>query len=79
MSLSACQYTECTYTVLQLGLDALNKNGVIASLEPVVELQFQKTKSVIVYCKLRRRDVPDVMLDRYITVINKDKVSIKVL
>lgn len=61
---------------MQAGLDAVYKTGVVASLEPTVELQFQKTKPVIVYCKLRRRDVPDVMLDRYITVTNKDKVSI---
>ena len=59
---------------LQLGLDALHKSGVVASLEPTVELQFQKTRPVVVYCRLRRRDVPDVMLDRYITVTNKDKV-----
>lgn len=73
----------CSHTVWgpgprsrKLGLDALQRCGTVASHEPHVHLQFQKTRPLKVLCKLHRQDVPDHMLQHCITVTNSDKVTI---
>lgn len=74
----------CSHTVWgpgirskKLGLEAEYKSGVVTTLDPSVELNFQKTRQLKVLCKLRRRDVDDTILDRCLKVTNTDKISIK--
>ncbi|WAR21226.1 HIL-like protein [Mya arenaria] len=57
--LAPCSYTSWGPGVKsrKLGLEADNKSGVVTSLEPHVELKFQKTRSLRVICKLRRHDI----------------------
>ncbi|XP_052773286.1 uncharacterized protein LOC128212078 [Mya arenaria] len=76
--LAPCSYTSWGPGVKsrKLGLEADNKSGVVTSLEPHVELKFQKTRSLRVICKLRRHDVSDTILERCISVKNLDKITV---
>jgi len=57
-------------------LEADVRQGVVTSLEPNINLKFQKTRPLKVFCKLKRHDVDDAMLERCIDVMNQDKVRL---
>lgn len=81
----AAPLPHCAHTVWgpgmkarKLGLEADFKFGALTSMEPVVELKFQKTRALQIMCKLKRRDVEEAILNRYIKVANLDKIKVSI-